>query len=420
MDDSLQRKINTVVYLPCAVAPLSLIGSALLLLTIYRTKSTATTRSSRGMRHADIQRGSDKGHDSLKTHQRLLITVSLFDAISSSGLALGPWPINKPGFCRFQGFMLTLGLASFSANCMLMMHFVLMIRFGMTRESMRKLEPWLHALPVVYALGVSVSGWVLELYNQTGPFGCWVAPHPYGCNRMPDLECTRGGPDGEVAAFFRDYFMIIPLIVWAFLSLFLLLVIVSTVVVRYEKSKRFVFQSRGSSNPLSNQRRQVIVQSILYGLMLTNSLVWRSMNTLFSWSDREYDFFGKHFWITVFGVTFFPLQGLWNFLIYIRPRYLSLRERCPDISRLDAIYQTVWNPVTSSSDCSSSCITQRNGSSNLATQSNHNSLTSGSLDSNSKPELGRDTSVSIDRNQSVEFDVESDSPVVRDGDAPQE
>jgi hypothetical protein len=40
----------------------------------------------------------------------------------------------------------------------------------------------------------------------------------------------------------------------------------------------------------------------------------------------------------------FPSQGLCNFLIYIRPRYLTVRKSQPRIGRLRALMEAVWYP----------------------------------------------------------------------------
>eukprot|EP00541_Cyclophora_tenuis_P017615 CAMPEP_0116566576 /NCGR_PEP_ID=MMETSP0397-20121206/14536_1 /TAXON_ID=216820 /ORGANISM="Cyclophora tenuis, Strain ECT3854" /LENGTH=144 /DNA_ID=CAMNT_0004093487 /DNA_START=186 /DNA_END=620 /DNA_ORIENTATION=- len=49
---------------------------------------------------------------------------------------------------------------------------------------------------------------------------------------------------------------------------------------------------------------------------------------------------------SVFGLLiclqiFFPLQGFWNFLIYVRPRYLRWRRREPDMSRFWCLQQAL-------------------------------------------------------------------------------
>jgi hypothetical protein len=42
---------------------------------------------------------------------------------------------------------------------------------------------------------------------------------------------------------------------------------------------------------------------------------------------------------------FAPLQGLFNFLIFIRPRYGAVRREFPQSSRFWSLYHAVWHPV---------------------------------------------------------------------------
>jgi hypothetical protein len=45
------------------------------------------------------------------------------------------------------------------------------------------------------------------------------------------------------------------------------------------------------------------------------------------------------------GYLFTPLQGLFNFLIYIRPRYCAVRREFPRKSRCSSLYHAVWYPL---------------------------------------------------------------------------
>jgi hypothetical protein len=48
--------------------------------------------------------------------------------------------------------------------------------------------------------------------------------------------------------------------------------------------------------------------------------------------------------IDVLIALFLPSQGFFNFIIFIRPRFSSLRRNSPQSSRLWTLYQTVWSP----------------------------------------------------------------------------
>jgi hypothetical protein len=41
----------------------------------------------------------------------------------------------------------------------------------------------------------------------------------------------------------------------------------------------------------------------------------------------------------------FPLQGFFNFLIFIRPRYITARRRHPDKTRIGTLLHAIWYPT---------------------------------------------------------------------------
>jgi len=91
-------------------------------------------------------------------------------------------------------------------------------------------------------------------------------------------------------------------------------------------------------------RRQVIVQALLYSLVFINTITWSSMETIYYLIGKEYDDFGDQYWISILALTFFPLQGFFNFLIFIRPRYLKNRNHLNNHGRLRAFWEAVWYP----------------------------------------------------------------------------
>eukprot|EP00529_Nitzschia_sp_RCC80_P036341 CAMPEP_0113500626 /NCGR_PEP_ID=MMETSP0014_2-20120614/32445_1 /TAXON_ID=2857 /ORGANISM="Nitzschia sp." /LENGTH=159 /DNA_ID=CAMNT_0000395007 /DNA_START=524 /DNA_END=1000 /DNA_ORIENTATION=- /assembly_acc=CAM_ASM_000159 len=64
---------------------------------------------------------------------------------------------------------------------------------------------------------------------------------------------------------------------------------------------------------------------------------------LSSFSDKEIDVIGDEFWLGVVINFLFPLQGFFFFLIYIRPRYLTLRRE--NQRRWYAFYTAIIYPI---------------------------------------------------------------------------
>jgi len=339
-----EAKIKALILIPCAVAPLSIVGSILTLLTIHRTRA---------------------GGKSLTTYHRLMASISIFDLILSLGLMLGPVPVPvETGFpysrgstvtCSFQGFLLQLGSASFFFNAMLMVYYVLVIRFNVRTDVMAtKIEPFLQLTPLLFYFSTAVAGLFLEVYNLAGT-NCWIAGSPTGCSEDPSVECERGG---DVVPMFGTWLSVVPVFIWTVIIILALAVVAFTVLRRYCRSRRFVFHGSEGSRGVRKQTQQVIIQCVLYALAFLNVTLWSTLATVFEWAGNYLDYTGDHFWMAFLSIFFFPIQGFFNFLIFIRPRYSALRTDCADRGRWFALREAIWNPTESpearSSDLSSS------------------------------------------------------------------
>lgn len=377
MDPALQRRINYAFFAPCWVAPLSILGSALTLRAIYH---------------------QFREKNALTTYQRLLMGISTSDLVFSTALAFGPFPIRSElrefgvpaygtvGTCAAQGFVLQLGAASFAYSSMLLGYFVLVIRYNATTRSLRRIEPFMHAIPIVFHAATALLGLAWKVYNPSG-IHCWVGAWPPGCNEDPETECERGGGGREEV--FGLWFSVYPYIFWACLTIFWTVVIAATVAQqnRTRLSYRFAARSAASNNtnpqgPMdasssarSSSRRasftasyytgyactssarqstrgqaklqQAVTQAMLYGLWFLNFTFWSLLSYLFGLAGKELDLVGQHFWLGVCVVTFFPMQGLFNFVIYVRPTYANIRARFPAEGRWFAAKEAVWRPFAS-------------------------------------------------------------------------
>jgi hypothetical protein len=92
----------------------------------------------------------------------------------------------------------------------------------------------------------------------------------------------------------------------------------------------------------------------MQGFLFLDSAPWRKYLKSYSWSllanlmiffvaflNREMP--GVQ--VLFLGYLFTPLQGLFNFLIYIRPRYCAVRREFPRKSRCLSLYHAVWYPL---------------------------------------------------------------------------
>ena len=127
--------------MPVATASLSLAGSLLLLISLCR-KTTGRFRT---------------------VYERLMASVSIMDISLSAAYALGAIPIPaETGFpeargnlatCTAQGFFKQLGTASYGYMLLIMIYFVLVIRYNVREGRLRRVyEPWMQGICASYYL----------------------------------------------------------------------------------------------------------------------------------------------------------------------------------------------------------------------------------------------------------------------------
>jgi hypothetical protein len=397
MDDD--ARLKYLFFIGCAISPLSILGSALTLITLHRTKKGTGTSASGG------NNGSGSGNNNkpqTKTFHRLMMGISISDIIFATGLTLGPLPMPKEmglqwahgntATCTMQGFFLQLGAASIAYSFMLMVYFVLVIRYNMREATIAtRIEPFMHLVPLLFFGGSAFAGLALDVFNPAGVF-CWLGVWPMGCDEEPDVvgECERGG---DYIHVFGNWFAVVPYIVLTFGIIMALLIVAFTVVNRYRQGNRFVFAgSRNNNNniqsPAAKRTQQVIVQCSLYGISFANTLIWTTLvGNVFSWLGKENDVMGKHFWLSAVSLFFFNSQGFFNFIIFIRPRYLRKRKDFPLARPWHAIYMAVWNVTISEFQQTSSTNHNIRISNSGASSNNNNKASTSNKIPSSSPRL---------------------------------
>lgn len=229
-----------------------------------------------------------------------------------------------------------------------------------------KVEPFLLLVPILFHFITAVLGLFLEIYNNTFSY-CFINTYPSLCYLDPEVDCIRGEQYHYV---FGMYCSVYPMFIWNGIIIISLLIVALTVTHRYCKSRRFVFRgtansansgggrgigrsgsgrsiNAGAANNRALQRHtmQVIVQCLLYSFAFLNVTIWSTLATIMEMSGYIRDSLGKDYWMLLFTLFFFPIQGFFNFLIFIRPRYLFLRRENEDSGRWFALCESVWNPT---------------------------------------------------------------------------
>ena len=372
-----ESKLNLIQYGPVVCASLSAIGSSLTILTIYRTRISGVA---------------------LTTYHRLILGICLFDLVFSLALALGPLPapaqLQAYGFkgahgnlqtCAAQGFFFLVGNASFAYTTMLMWYYVLVVVCNMRAPGLLRIEPILHAIPILFYTIAAFVGLGKQMINFSGAF-CFIGTYPLGCLKNPKVECIRG----ENVRVYSFWVGTLPIIVWNLMSALALLILGISVCVQYGKSRQwedqrstkqprqlassasptiessssfriltrrvsFGFRSTTLEGPSlrtggssSFTQRQVLVQCSLYALQFLNVATWISIVSIQELIGNSFDAFGSDFWLFAMALLMFPLQGFFLFLIFIRPRYANARQTYrPEATWWECFCGAVWDPMGS-------------------------------------------------------------------------
>jgi len=108
-----------------------------------------------------------------KPQQRLILCISICDFLASivwlfNNLFMPPGTVlfssgNKAS-CEAQGFFVQLFLpASFIYMCALQLQYLLVIRYAWNEKRVAKIEPYMHAFPICFALGTAITATALDL-----------------------------------------------------------------------------------------------------------------------------------------------------------------------------------------------------------------------------------------------------------------
>ena len=131
-------------------------------------------------------------------------------------------------------------------NCALSVYYVCVIKFSMSEVTFkRKIEPFCHIIPNVYAIAGASYLLAGQYFNSMGPVGCWINAVPPNCINDPEVECIRG--DEMVSKYRRWFFGYSVYATFTIIAINMFL-IVWTVFMQKKKSDEYRFGSSGASD----------------------------------------------------------------------------------------------------------------------------------------------------------------------------
>jgi hypothetical protein len=229
---------RTLALLPKITGFLSFMGSALIVFTVVRDEKKRNV-----------------------VYHRLLCGLSVVDISASFWLALSTWPVPKDSgvvwavgttqTCTLQGFFTQFGISSSFYNASLSTYYLLVIRYGWKEHQIKRIEPYLHAAPCLWAGCTAIAGLPLKLFNNANLW-CWIAPLPSTCVSDPAVDCIRG----HHAEIYRWAFFYGPL--WIMISIVTFNMIVLLLYVRKleRRSNVYSFSTRLRKNEYLEQRQE--------------------------------------------------------------------------------------------------------------------------------------------------------------------
>jgi hypothetical protein len=184
-------RINALMYLPVATGCLSLIGSSLILLSIYRSR-------------INQQPSSHSKRQTSPVYHRILGVMSVYDIVytlfsSMFGVLFLPHEslTYRRGHgtrftCTLQGFFIQWGFGCFAYGAWLSVYYVLTIRYNLPEATLaRYVEPMIHASVFLFYFGTALIASAVGLMNPTGSAVCWIIPYPNSCT-YDGVPCVRG------------------------------------------------------------------------------------------------------------------------------------------------------------------------------------------------------------------------------------
>jgi len=259
------------------------------------------------------------------TRDRVLFFMSLLDFLSSISHVLDVTAIPSDSYgiigaignqatCSAQGFFIQMGFGVPLYNCMICFYALLIIRFNMSDNLIAtRIEPFMHLIALGFAFVTASIGAYLQLYNSNGSF-CWIEPYPMYCDDIVNVKCLRG----ENARLFQWMFAGITLILsW------LIITITTAYIFFYVRQNRRTMQRRyGRTSVNTNQHIEVGKQAILYVFAFAITFSWPMAITILRNTGD-----GVPFWLNALQSFFFPLQGFWNVVIFLRPTFNQISHQ---------------------------------------------------------------------------------------------
>ena len=332
--------------------------------------------------------------------RRLIFGLSIADVIQSGAMMMGPlslpkeydtlhWANGNQFTCDLQGFALHIGFAGVPMYVLsLSVYFLSAVKYNINdKKFSEKIEPYLHAISVIWTIAGGIACWVTGVFNVMSSGNvCWYTPFPDNCVTNDDIECIRGEKAFTFGWIFGGSNAIT-----LFGIIFCLVGVCRTVINQEKRNARWsvarvsmqssenesglmrrlssaLYASLRRSLSVENddeqhhtgtpvtlgpalrqssyvpraarnskrKKRETMTQASLYILSFIASCVWAYLYGFLVTIGEEVPFT-----IILLFSIFYPLGGLFNILVYTRPKLKSVRKRHPNLTWMRCFIEVI-------------------------------------------------------------------------------
>lgn len=282
------------------------------------------------------------------TYQRFLFMLSLADILNSVFLLFHQlvlpespdfyWAIGNQKTCSMAGFFLQFGSLSVAMySCYLSIYFYFSIQSSPKRQKQPEdiigfWEWCAHLSCFLIPGGIAVAAAVTNNLNVSEGLGlCVIQSYECENDTANEVDCIPVGSDGWALPKDANALR------WAYVAGMIAAAsgaIMATALV-YFRVQGTLSQGgdNGAGGALGDEMKQrlraVATQAILYTAVFVNTLIWPVLAIVIP-SDTVAPVYALHF----LAFLLYPLQGVFNCFIYIRPRYQMLSTMYPDDSMM--------------------------------------------------------------------------------------
>ena len=298
-------------------------------------------------------------------YQRIMFGMSLGDLLSSFAMALTMLPApphmedevlycydyetpvpryGNTATCSVQGFFISFGsILNFGYYGMLCLYYVFAIGFCMEeRKIVRYVEPILHFVPLTCGLGTAIAALGLQMINPSrSEVFCSIMEYPSnGFKYRVNGDCIRGSTWAATNRVFP--LAALSMIIFDVAVIVVSLVIVVFTAVRKQRRLNEILKSAFLDDQNSTRTAMlqddafahngplaIIVQALLYSSAFVLALIFPIMRLTGT----------KGLTIDMLRMTFMPLQGFFNMLIFVGHKVYSHRRISHEVRRREVVKQ---------------------------------------------------------------------------------